>query len=310
MLTDAQLAAIGRYRSEGMGWQRVSAELQLNTPGDTLRKRYERAVGAAVAAPEPRVAQAAPSITLPGRIKALYIPDLQVRHGVPLEHIEWAAKYAAEKQPDVLIQAGDWADNGALSTYDNAQQREGKRLRLDNAAVTESLQMFQAALGGFVPQKQFITLGNHEARLDRFIGEHPELEGALAAPAFTQHGWATVQFGQPITVNAVAFCHYFSRTARGWGGKHAHLDARTMVRREMRSCVAGHVPGLDTYLHPTAFGLLRGVIAGSYYQHDEPYMGAEGHTYWRGLLMLHEVADGMFSLSEVTMDYLKRRYGT
>jgi hypothetical protein len=106
-------------------------------------------------------------------------------------------------------------------------------------------------------------------------------------------------------------CHYFTRTAKGWAGKNPHPNAQTMTRREMVSCVAGHTPGLDTYIHPAGggAGLIRGTIAGSFYQHDEAYQGPQGNRYWRGCLMLHEVADGYYNAMEVSMNYLLSNYG-
>ncbi len=77
----------------------------------------------------------------------------------------------------------------------------------------------------------------------------------------------------------------------------------------MTSCVAGHSPSLDTYIHPAATGLMRGTIAGSFYQHDEDYMGPQGNMYWRGVLVLNELRDGFYSLVEVSLAYLRSRYG-
>ena len=77
----------------------------------------------------------------------------------------------------------------------------------------------------------------------------------------------------------------------------------------MRSCVAGHQQGLSTHIHHTGNRTIRGIIAGSFYMHQEAYLSPQGTNYWRGILMLHEVKNGNFGLMEVSLDYLRRKYG-
>jgi len=77
----------------------------------------------------------------------------------------------------------------------------------------------------------------------------------------------------------------------------------------MQSCVAGHRQGLDLAVHTNGKRTLRSIIAGSFYQHSEGYLSPQGNHHWRGMLMLHEVKNGEFSLMEVSLGYLKRRYG-
>ena len=49
------------------------------------------------------------------------IGDLQVKQGVSLDYIHHIGAYIARKQPDIIIQIGDWFDNAALSSYDRGQ---------------------------------------------------------------------------------------------------------------------------------------------------------------------------------------------
>lgn len=77
----------------------------------------------------------------------------------------------------------------------------------------------------------------------------------------------------------------------------------------MRTCIAGHKQGLDTHIHHTGNRTIRGIIAGSCYLHQEAYLSPQGTNYWRGILLLHEVKRGNFSLCEVTLDWLRSKYG-
>ena len=329
-----QARLVAAARTDGWSWVNLARHYGY-VSGEAMRKQYARAtkrqVGATptsdrgdfFVAPEPAwevsyeirlddmdESPALPPLQydLPGPVKALVIPDLQVRSGIELDHIRWAGQYAAHIKADVIVQLGDWTDYGSISTYNTPLEREGMRLADDHAATIASLELFQEGLGEYRPKLQILTLGNHEDRLRRFIEDHPELAGTLKLPPFEDYGWTVYPFLQPVEVNGVMFAHYFTRTAKGWAGKNPHADAQTMTRREMRSCVAGHSPSLGTYIHPTLGGLIRGMIAGSYYQHDEGYQGPQGNRCWQGVVVLHELKDGMYSLMEVSLDYLKKRY--
>lgn len=296
-------------RSEGHPWDEIADMVFGGTiTGDQLRKRYKRATTERVTTSAAPVTKR-PRFDLGGPVRCLVIPDTQIRHGVPTDHLLWAGRFAADKGFDVIAHTGDWADNSAISTYHNALSREGERLVHDDEAVIESLKHFQAGLAGHKPKLQFMTEGNHEERRARLLQDLPALVGALPVLPFADFGWTVYPFLQPVQVQGVYFAHYFVRTAKGWAGKNPHPNARTMIMREMVSCVAGHTPGLDTYIHPTSVGLIRGLICGSYYQHDESYQGPQGNNHWHGVCVLSQMVDGFYSLSEVPMSYLKSRYG-
>ncbi len=44
-----------------------------------------------------------------------FIPDTQVKPGVPTDHIGWAGEEIAARKPDVIVQIGDWAEDKKLS---------------------------------------------------------------------------------------------------------------------------------------------------------------------------------------------------
>ena len=54
--------------------------------------------------------------------------------------------------------------------------------------------------------------------------------------------------------------------------------------------------------------VLRGLVCGAFYIEDEDYRGPQSNSEWRGIFILHEVKDGNYSLMEVSLDYLCRRY--
>ena len=54
--------------------------------------------------------------------------------------------------------------------------------------------------------------------------------------------------------------------------------------------------------------VIRGLVSGAFYLHDEDYKGVQGNTHFRGLTIKNEVKDGNYDIMEVSMDYLCRKY--
>lgn len=240
------------------------------------------------------------------------VPDPQCKPGVRLDHLTWAGKYFREKKVDVVVNLGDHWDMPSLSSYDKGKRSaEGRRVQADINAGNRGLENLTAPLPDTV--RKVLLRGNHEERLERYTQDHPELDGAIGYHQFndTALGWEVHPFLSPVVIGGIAFCHYFPRGSDGNVGqtKRGAPSARAQLLREMQSCVAGHRQGLDLAVHTNGKRTLRSVIAGSFYQHSEGYLSPQGNHHWRGILMLTEVKNGEFNLCEVSLNYLKRKYG-
>lgn len=241
-------------------------------------------------------------------IKIAVIPDTQCKPDVPLDHLSAAGRYIAEKKPDVIIHLGDHWDFPSLCSYDydKPAKMEGRRVKDDINAGNKGMRLLNAGLGK-CKAKRILLRGNHEDRLKRAIEKCPsQLEGLLDWSLLHTEPWQVVPYLKPIRIAGILFCHYFynSNSGKPYTGK-----ASSILTRVGHSFVQGHRQGLDTSGDmTTAMGeRRRGIIAGSFYQHREDYLGPQSNE-WRGILMLHEARGGDFSLMEVTLDYLRRRY--
>jgi hypothetical protein len=249
--------------------------------------------------------------------KHLVIPDTQCRPGVPVDHFSWIGAYAADKRPDVIVHLGDWYDMNSLCSYDkesNPKDFHARSYEDDLAAGDLGVTLFELALAkakGYRPRKVYLR-GNHEERYERLIRAEPNLARSLVAPwTYAEDcGWDVRPFLEPIDIDGILYCHYFCRGPSGMvtNSRNGNPSAKLQVTREMQSCTAGHKQGLDVHVQPTARGMVRGVIAGSCYQHDDEYLSPQGTRYWRGILMKHEVRQGDYNLLEVSLSYLKRKY--
>lgn len=250
--------------------------------------------------------------------KHLYVPDTQVKKGVPTDHIKWLAYYAMDKltNDDIIVIAGDFYDMPSLSSYDKKGSRsfEGRRLQADLQAGHDALDILWDiwSARGFEPETH-VTMGNHEERFYRALNDNPDiLEGLFADDnpfEFEAMGWIVHPFLKPVVIDGVAYCHYFPHNAQGGitQTKHGAPTAQAQARRQMMSATSGHKQGFDYAVVPYANGYVQGLIAGSYYLHNEGYMRGLDN-YWRGLVLKHGVHHGQYDLCQVRIDWLRDKY--
>jgi len=254
-------------------------------------------------------------------LKHLIIPDVQIKPGHDTAFLSSIGNYIVAKKPDVVVCLGDFADMPSLSSYDVGKKSfEGRRYRDDiqathqgMEALLEPIQAYNARMrrgkhSQYVP-RFVLTLGNHENRISRATNDDPKLDGTIGIEdlRYAKYGWEVVPFLQPIVVDGVAYCHYFTTGLLGRPCSSANMQ---LTKKHM-SCISGHQQGLQIATGHRADGKrLTSVIAGSCYEHNEDYLGPQGNKHWRGILMLHEVSDGEFDLMPVSLKFLKDRYAS
>lgn len=243
----------------------------------------------------------------------LVIPDTQCKPNEDLDHLYWAGRYAADRKPDVIIHLGDHWDMPSLSSYEKRGSKwfEGRRVKEDIDAGNTGLHLFEQGLleGGWRPKRKVLLRGNHEDRITRWLSENPSYEGLMGFQDFDDEklGWEVVPFLTPIEIDGVTYAHYFYNpsTGRSYSG-----SVDTMLRNIGFTFTMGHQQGRRIGARELTNGrTLRGLVCGSYYQRDEEYRGPQARFEWRGLMVCHEVHDGDYDLMEVSIDFLKERYG-
>lgn len=247
-----------------------------------------------------------------GRVH-MVIPDIQAKPNVEHDHLEWIANYAIEKRPDVIIQIGDWADMPSLSLYDKGKRcYEGRRYVKDVEAANYSLERFERTLeeynrnhpeDGYNPQK-VLTYGNHEFRIERATQLDASLDGKLTLEDldFERRGWQCHPFLEVVKIDGIEYSHYFISGSMG----RPVSSAAALLKARGRSATMGHVQRMDVSYHPQTQQI--GLFAGVCYTHDEDYLGPQGNSCPRQILMKHEVDDGRYDLMAVSLRYLKKRY--
>ena len=251
--------------------------------------------------------------------KIMVIPDCQVRPGCNTDHLEHAGMYAVAKRPDVIVCIGDFADMPSLSSYDVGKKSfEGRRYVADIKAAKEAMVRFLEPIRieqmrlRRNKEKQWnprlvMTLGNHENRISRAVEEDAKLEGLLKLDdlCYKEFGWEVYPFLEPVSIDGVVFCHYLVSGVMG----RPVTTASAIISKKHQSCVVGHQQGRQVAYGSKADGsTITSIIAGSFYSHDEDYMGHQGNKHWRGMVMLNEVKEGSFDEMFVSLDFLRKKY--
>lgn len=249
------------------------------------------------------------------------ITDCQVKDGVELDFLTWIGRCMMDLRPDVIINIGDFADMPSLGLFDRGRKSfEGRRYKIDIAAAHRGMDLLLAPMRAYnrmraknkksqYAPRMILTLGNHEERILRATEAEAMLDGTIGIEdlKYAEAGWEVHPFLEVVTVEGVAFSHFFSGGALG----KPIGSAQALLNKKHMSCVAGHQQGRQVAYGYRADGKrITGIIAGSTYIHDESYMNPQGNaTHWRGIVLLDNVNDGEFDEHFLSLDALKAKYG-
>lgn len=249
----------------------------------------------------------------------IVIPDVQIRPGDDLSFLRCISNYIVDKKPDIIVCLGDFADMSSLSLYDVGKKSfEGRTYKDDVDAALEGmtslswgihqerLKLEQGKRKRWNP-RMVLTLGNHEARIDKAINNDRKLDGLISIEDldYESFGWEVSPFLQPVVIDGIAYCHYM---CSGVMGKPI-TTARAILTKKHMSVIVGHQQGRDVaYSHKADGRQMTAIIAGSCYEHEEHYLNAQTNNHWRGILMLNEVSEGSFDECFISLNYLKRKY--
>ena len=253
-------------------------------------------------------------------MKHLVIPDCQVKPGHDLDYLRWIGNYIVEKQPDVVVCIGDFADMPSLSSYDvGTKSFEGRRYKSDIEATHQGMETLLGPLWSYNAKAKkghrerynprlVLTLGNHENRINKVTNSDPKLDGTISIEdlKYKEYGWEVHKFLDVVVIDGIAYSHYFTSGVLG----RPCTSAAAQLNKKHQSCVSGHQQGFQIATAHRADGKrLTSIIAGSAYEHDEDYLNYQTNNHWRGILMLHNVEDGEFDCVPVPIKYLKNKYG-
>lgn len=250
--------------------------------------------------------------------KHIVIPDTQCKPGVPLDHLEALGNYIVDQEPDVIVHLGDHWDMPSLSSHEKPGSKyfHDKNYKDDCYAGHEGFELLTTPInahiqrtrrrkdGPWSPRRVYLR-GNHEYRILRTVENLPILEGAVSyADISSPSDWETHDFLKVVEIDGILYSHYFVNPQSAMRNiLSGTIDNR--LNKVKQSFTQGHQQGRMYGSQFTLTGReLHGLVAGSFYQHDEAYMGPQGNHYWRGIVVKHEVHEGTYDPMFVSLEYL------
>lgn len=240
-----------------------------------------------------------------------------MKPGVDTSHIDWAAQAIVDYKPDVVVHLGDNWDMPSLNGHARVGEMEGQRIIEDIRAGNLAFRRLTAPMENEVERRRskhrkrwnpecHFLFGNHEDRISRAVKDNPKLEGVLSLDNLETYSFQRHDFLEIVEIDGINYSHYFANTHSGRpiGGS---VDNR--LNKIGRSFVQGHEQGFLYGVRQFPGDVTRhGLVAGSFYLHDEHYRGNQGNGEWRGIIVLNEVHDGKYDIMPLSMDYLRRKY--
>lgn len=290
----SQIAYLNELRSQGRKWREIADDFNVKFDA----KLTEDAARQAWASNhDPEVGNS-----------HLLIPDTQVKPGVSLEHLDALRGLIEARRPDVIVMIGDHWDMESLSSYDVGKKCEGRRVKQDIEAGNEAMQRIVdgiQAIPKYGPRMVF-CMGNHEQRIARHVNANPHLEGFLGYENLNLSAWEVHDFLQIVEIDGVHYSHYFPNMM---GGRPLGGSIDNRLNKLGFSFTMGHQQSLMYGRRDLNNGTsIHGLVAGSFYLHDEDYKGPQGNSHFRGLVYKHNVKDGNYDPEVISIDRLIKEF--
>lgn len=186
--------------------------------------------------------------------------------------VNTALKYAKEYKPHNVVVNADLVDFYGLSDFDKNPERKGSiQDELDEA--NKFLRNLRKAVGD--KTKIYLTYGNHEARLQRYLWRNPELESLRDLKLEKQLALKELnikfingsldywkQSNGHLKIGDAAIMHGDQRINGSRGGAKSGYAAMNTMLQMQSSVVMGHVHRLGIVYHNSPYDQLVGVEGG------------------------------------------------
>jgi hypothetical protein len=213
-----------------------------------------------------------------------------------------------------VVWIGDTADYHSLSSYDRGKAGSwNSTYKADVAAHEQAMRLTRSAVSDEVwrAADKHWTEGNHEHRAVRYMQDNPEMQGVLRGPwdVMQDQGIRCHAYTEIVSLDGVGYSHMMQSPGSGRAVSGVN-QARSMLIKGFRSMVVGHSHKYDVCVQHDVYGkAFKALVCGCYFEHRESYAGQGNDAWWRGLVVLDNVADGNFDERPIRMDTVRAMWG-
>lgn len=257
----------------------------------------------------------------------LCIGDSHVEANEDLRRFDVLGELIADKQPDTIINMGDFLSLDSLSAWDmnKRAKMEGRRFAEELESGREAVSKMMGPVAHLRREqrnrkkkvynpKMITLLGNHEDRWYRYLDTHPELIDVVdifKAVGFEHYGWESIAYREYAYVNGVAFTHI------PMNGINQPISGQsimnTAARTHDQSVVFGHTHRFAVSSDTRHGEQAQQIIAlnvGCYFEGVPDYAkgSSASKDWWRGVVMLDHYEEGLFDIRAYRMENLFREY--
>lgn len=250
----------------------------------------------------------------------LVVPD---PHGHPdhdNKRADWLGQYIKDTKPDLVVNMGDTFDMPSLSSFDKGKASfRSASYEKDVEAGVEFLDRMWHPIRKAKKKrpKSIFLVGNHENRLKKVLEYQPELSGSKYGIGFKDYQLS--QYHDEVvyyegttpgiyTDSGINFAHFMVSGVMGRpiGGEY---HASSLLAKNYASCVVAHSHTVDWSVRSTSTGsTIMGLVAGVYQDYDSVWAGRVNGLWWRGLVHLRGVEDGVYDPEFVSLRSLRESY--
>lgn len=248
----------------------------------------------------------------------IVIPDPHADPRYNNDRADWMGQLIKDVKPDVVVNLGDSADMSSLSSYDKGKRSfQGRSYKADiEAHLNFQDRLWQPI---FQTKKKLpygvVLEGNHEHRVERALDLSPELTGTIGFQDFEFDAYynTVVRYegGTPgiIAIDGINYAHYFVTGVQGRPSSGLYPAAH-LNNKQSASCIQGHTHTLDYSVSTDVSGKkIMSIVAGCGFDYESDWAGNANRFYWRGVIILHNVENGVFDPEFVSMERLRKAYG-
>lgn len=239
------------------------------------------------------------------------------------ERFDWLASFLYDLKPDMCVDLGDGADMRSLNTYDTRypQAIVNQNYEEDINSYNDSQERLRWKFRHSKKKRPFWVgfEGNHENRIKKAIAHDPRLEGQRYGVSFshlqTKHwfdDYHEYSNSAPALVNydGIIYGHYVASGNYGSALSTKH-HGYSLVEKLACSATVGHSHKFNYYHKADARPVpLNGLVVGCFKGKEETWAGQANQEWRKGIAVKRYVENGNYDLQWISMDALRKEYGS